>query len=288
MSSSSLFFLILANALGGASAPVGAWTLRTWHPATVAFWRALLSTALFVPFAIRGFKHRGISREDWLRMTGVGVLGFAVPILIGSFGLAHSTATEAALLTCVEPVCIVMMSTLLLGELLSLRKAGSIVCGVTGAGLIILQGVPGLGELRATHWRGDLLLFAQGFFWALYTIIGKPSLKRVDPMIFTAITSALALPVLGAAAFFAPRAMGATAPLLIGAVFGFVGPLVWNYAMEVVPASTLANFVFLQPLVGVLGGILFLGDRFTAWSAAGGALILIGVYASAKPPIPVV
>lgn len=284
MSSASLFFLVLANFLGGASAPVGAWTLKTWHPGTVAFWRALLTALLLAPFLIRGLRRQKIGGEDWLRMAGVGVLGFAVPILIGSFGLAHSTATEAALLTCVEPVCIVAMSALLLREALGRRKLLSIAAGVSGAVLIILQGLPLMTEVRATHWRGDLLLFTQGFFWALYTIIGKPVLKRVDPMAFTAITSTLALPALGLAAFFCPGRMGSAGPLVVGAVFGLVGPLVWNYAMEVVSASQLANFVFLQPLVGVLGGVLFMGDRFTFWSAAGGLLILAGVYSAAAAP----
>ncbi|MBI3551561.1 MAG: DMT family transporter [Elusimicrobia bacterium] len=282
MSLSSFFYLFVANFLGGAAAPVGAWTLETWHPAAVSFWRGLLTQMLFLPFMIQGLRRLSIIKEDWLRMAGVGVLGFGVPILIGSFGLKHSTATEAALLTCAEPVCIVMLSAVLLGEALSRRSVLSIACGVAGAVLIILQGVPGLGEFKATHWRGDLLLFTQGFFWALYTIIGKPTLKRVDPMTFTALTSALALPVLAAAAFFAPRHMGAAAPLLFGAVFAFVGPLVWNYAMEVVSATQLANFVFLQPLVGVALGVLLRHDAFTVWSAAGGGLILTGVYAAAK------
>ncbi len=282
MSAITLFWLVLANVLGGASAPAGAWALRTWHPFTITFWGSLARGVIFIPFIVSGLRRVKINREDWLRMAGVGVLGFAVPILIGSFGLAHSTAAEAALLTCVEPICIVMMSALLLKEALSGRKTFSIVCGVTGAVLIILQGIPGLGEFKATHWRGDLLLFTQGFFWALYTIIGKPTLKRVDPMTFTALTSVLGIPVLAVAAFFAPRTGGAAAPFLLAIVFGIIGPLVWNYAMEVVHASTLANFVFLQPLVGVLGGILFLGDHFTGWSAAGGALILFGVYTSAK------
>ena len=283
MSSRSLFYLILANVLGGASAPAGAWTLETWHPASIAFWRSLITAALFIPFAIAGLRRLTVSREDWLRMIGVGTLGFGVPILVGSFGLKHSTAAEAALLTAVEPVSIVIMSSLLLGEALNSRKVAAIACGLGGSLLIILQGIPFLAELSAPHWRGDALLFTQGFFWALYTIIGKPALRRVDPMTFTAITTVASLPVLALAAFLEPAsAAGGAWPLVVGVVMTFFGPLVWNYAMEVVPASSLANFVFLQPLVGVAMGVLLQGNAFTAWTAAGGAAILAGVYAAAR------
>jgi len=283
MSSASLFYLILANVLGGASAPVGSWTLATWHPASAAFWRTLLTGALFIPFAVIGLRKLTVTREDWLRMAGVGVLGYGVPILIGSFGLAHSTATEAALLTSVEPVCILIMSALILREALNARKTAAVVCGLGGSLLIILQGLPLVTELSAPHWRGDALLFTQGFFWALYTIIGKKALERVDPMTFTAVTTLISVPVLALATALGPRApWGANAPLVLGVAMTFFGPLVWNYAMEVVPASALANFVFLQPLVGVGIGVLFQGNAFTRWSAAGGALIILGVYTAAK------
>jgi drug/metabolite transporter (DMT)-like permease len=281
MTASALLCLIAANALGGAAAPIGVWSLRTWHPAALSFWRCLATSFFFVPFLVKGLRRAPVAREDWWRTWGVGVLGFGVPILIGSFALKETTAAEAALLTCAEPICIVTMAALLLGESLGRRRTAAIALGAAGSMLVMLQGVPGVGVLKAPHWRGDLMLFVQGFFWALYTIIGKPALKRLDPMTFTALTTLQSLPVLALAAMLAPPVpAGAQAPLWIGAVMAFVGPLVWNYAMEEVPAATLAGFVFLQPLFGVLGGVLFQGDPFTQWSAAGGAMILAGVYAA--------
>jgi drug/metabolite transporter (DMT)-like permease len=287
MSAVSVAFLVLSNFLGGASAPIGAWTLSTWHPAASAFWRTLFGALLLLPFLRSGLGRGKISREDWVRMALVGVFGFAAPMLIGSFGLAHSTAAHAALLTSVEPVCIVLLSAFLLREPLSLLKTGAILSGLFGSALIIQQGIPFLTHGEAPHWRGDALLFTQGFFWALYTIIGKPVLKKVEPMTFTAATTMFSLPILGAAALLEPgwRAGvfgGATAPLLVGAVMTLVGPWAWNVGMQAVPASTLANFIFLQPVVGVGIGVLFQGNRLTLWSGAGGALILLGVYAAAR------
>ncbi len=284
MTPRALFYLLAANVIGGTSYVAGAYALRGLSPVGLAFWRLAIGALFFLPFAVSGVRRARPSPRDWLGMAGVGVLGLAAPLLIGNLGLRLSTATNAALLIGAEPLSVVILSALFLGEALTAFKAAAIGCGIAGSALIVMQGPPWSAPLTP-HWRGDLLLLTHGFFFALYSVIGKPVLRRVDQLTFSAVSTLFALPVLGLAAwlegFALPtRSFGALAYLAIVVTIG--GVLTWNAALQLVPASVLANFIFMQPLIGVALGMLLQHDAFTAWSASGGALILAGVYLAAR------
>jgi len=57
-----------------------------------------------------------------------------------------------------------------------------------------------------------------------------------------------------------------------------LGYLVWNWALERVPAARAGIFVNLQPAVGALLGVLLLGDAVSGFTVAGGALIVLGLF----------
>jgi drug/metabolite transporter (DMT)-like permease len=187
-----------------------------------------------------------------------------------------STTTKAALLVGVEPVSVILLSALLLGERAGSRAWLAMAFSLAGAALIVGRGAEG-----SAQWRGDLILAAHGFCWALYTVLGKKALAEVDPLAFTGIVNAL-----GAAALaFALPWRGASLPvgaeswaalLFLTVAVTFLVCLWWNQALSRVPASAVAPFIFLQPLVGAGLGVLR-GEPLTAATAGGGALILLGV-----------
>ena len=129
-----------------------------------------------------------------------------------------------------------------------------------------------------------------GGCWALYSVLGKSTLKRVKPLDFTAITSVIGF--LGVAVWSAsgvtPSAWVAVplrawlAMTYLAVAGGFLAVILWNIALEKVEASKVANFIFFQPLVGVLLGVGLQGDPFTGWSMAGGALVLAGMWAASR------
>jgi drug/metabolite transporter (DMT)-like permease len=66
--------------------------------------------------------------------------------------------------------------------------------------------------------------------------------------------------------------------LYLGIVMTGLGYLVWNWALERVTAARAAIFLNVQPLVGALLGIMWLGEAATAFTAIGGAFILSGLW----------
>jgi drug/metabolite transporter (DMT)-like permease len=156
--------------------------------------------------------------------------------------------------------------------------------------LIVFQGPPRFGAALGGRLAGDLVLAASGCCWALYTVLGKPVLARAEPLDYTAATTALCF--LGVAAWAAPTLSPSTwgsagrgpwlAIVYLAVVGSFLGAVIWNVALRRVEPSRLANSIFLQPVVGVAIGVGFLGDPLTRWTAAGGALVLAGMWAATR------
>lgn len=284
--SSAFLLLVFSNFLGGSSYLATVYTLRGFSVLDSVFWRMLVSTALMAPWLLR-LRGSRVAPRDWLRMAGVGVFGYAAPLLIGTFGLARTTATHGVLLAGVEPVAIVVLAALFLKEPLTRLKIGAMALGLAGAALIVTQGSAALAPSDVPRAWGDILLATTGILWALYTILGKPTLRRVDPLAFTAATNLIALLLVAAAAAPAltrPAATDRLAWAAMGylALVNVLGPWSWNKALEKIPASQTANFVFIQPLVGVLLGVFLGQEKLTLMSGAGGGLILLGVYAASR------
>ena len=187
-----------------------------------------------------------------------------------------------------EPVSIVVMSTIFLGERMTAVKFLSLAAGLSGAMLIAFQGPPRLGMALSGPVAGNLILAFSGICWGLYSVLGKPVLNRVEPMDYTAVTTVICF--IGVACWVAPGLSPASwrsaepaawGALLYLAVAGsFLGAWIWNVVLRKVEASSSANYIFLQPLVGVMLGAGFLGDPLTRWTAIGGTLILLGMWAA--------
>lgn len=284
----SFALLVTTNILGGSSYAATTYALRGFTPAEAAFWRTAIGCILFLFAGLPALRRLRLSTGEWLRLAAVGFFGYAFPLVVGNLGQHLSSATNASILIGVEPVSLILLSAVFLGEPLTLLKWGSVLCGFSGAALVVSQGR--LPDFGSSTLRGDLLLFLHGFCWALYSVIGKPLLKKIEPLAFTAVTTVFALVPISLAAWPSMSA-GRAEPVGGSAVGGivylavvvtFLSTSLWNKALQRVPASVMANFIFLQPLVGVLFGVLVQGERFSAWSAAGGAMILLSVWGATR------
>src|SRR5215470_4308333 len=74
-----------------------------------------------------GARSRGaralLSGADRRAIAWMGILGFAGAYICSNWCIAHSTATNAALLITVEPISMILLSPWYLGERLSRREA---------------------------------------------------------------------------------------------------------------------------------------------------------------------
>jgi drug/metabolite transporter (DMT)-like permease len=284
--------LVLANIVYATSYVATRVALENVPPSTLALIRLVIGSLILVPLAV-ALRRPGapaLSRADRWRLFWMGALGFAGAFALSHWGLARSTATNAALLITVEPITLLLLAPLLLGERLSRREGAGAALALLGAALVIANGIPGVSQALVPHWRGDLLLILAGVAYAAYSLIGRPVLARHSSLSVTAWSiawGALAMLPLalierawGAVPRLTPAAVAGT--LYLAVVITALGYLAWNYALERVSASRAAIFLNLQPLVGALLGVGLLGEPLTPYTVVGGALILAGLTLTVK------
>lgn len=282
-----LGLLLLTNFLGGSSFFATAYALKGFSALGVVFWRLLLTSLIFLPFLPRVLKS-DFSKGDWLRMATVGILGYAAPLLVGAFGQNISNATTASLLMSLEPASMIFLSAIFLSESLTVLKMVALALSVAGSCLIVW---PDLASLSHSS-LGDVLLALQGFLFALYSVVGKPALRKIDALSFTAMTTffgflpmiLLAWPFSSLLPLGVHRFPALTALAYLSLAVTFLGAWTWNKALQKIPASKMAHFIFLQPLTGVLLGVFALKEPLTPWSFGGGIFILAGVYCATREP----
>jgi drug/metabolite transporter (DMT)-like permease len=65
----------------------------------------------------------------------------------------------------------------------------------------------------------------------------------------------------------------------------FLCTVAWNYALGHMDSSLAGMFLYIQPLVAAMGGILLLGEHLSITLLAGGLLIIAGVGVSQFGPL---
>ena len=287
---SAYVVLLVSNLVFATGYSVSRIVLEDVGPAALAMARLTIGALILVPWAWRAMAAAKLSREDRWRLALTGVVGFTLAFALGNWGLAHSTASNAALLITVEPASLILLSPLLLGERLSRREGLGAALAILGAAVIIVNGIPGVTQALVPHWRGDVILILSGVAYAAYSLIARPVLLRHPALVVTAYSilwgavAMLPLAVLewatGPPPVWTPRAVVGT--LYLGVVMTALGYAVWNWCLERVETPRVAIFLNIQPLGGALLGVWWLGERLTAFTVAGGLLILAGLHLTVK------
>src|SRR5689334_13572631 len=134
---------IVANLVGGTSYVGTKVALSGLSETSVIVVRTVVALAVLLPLAgarvVEPWRAGGADRRH---LVAMGVLGYALPLILGSYGLRRSTATNAALLIGTEPLCVVLLGTLLLGERLGRPRVIALALGLAGATIIVCNGIP--------------------------------------------------------------------------------------------------------------------------------------------------
>lgn len=260
-------------------------TLGSIPPGLLAFARLVIAWTALAPFARPRAAAPPVSSSDRRTIAWMGLLGFAAAYAFSHWGIARSTASNAALLIVVEPLALMLASPIYLGERLSRREALGAALAVVGTVLVVVNGIPGVTEKLVPHWQGDLLLVLAGLAYAAYSLLGRRVLGRHAPLGVT--TRSLAwgaagiLPIVGAEWASGARPVwtvpAVAGTLYLAVVISALGYIAWNWALARVPAPRAALFLNVQPVAGALLGAVLLDEPLTGFTMVGGVAIVAGL-----------
>jgi drug/metabolite transporter (DMT)-like permease len=225
-------------------------------------------------------------RDAWGSLLLMGFVGVAFHQVLQAFALGMTTAVSAGWLVALSPLWSALFSAAFLKERLGPGKLLGLAVGFCGAALVVTRGRFGLEVLSLPTTRGDLLLLLSTVNWALYSVLGHPTLRRLGPSRATAgalcAGGLMLLPVFAWAGAWRELGRLSTTGLLALAFLGIacsgLGYLFWYGALERLEASRVAAFLYLEPLVTLAAAAALLGERVPAVTLAGGAVLLLGVW----------
>jgi drug/metabolite transporter (DMT)-like permease len=159
--------LLVTNLVYATSFVVTRLVLAEVPPALLALIRLVVGALILVPLSCARVRAGAPpSRGDTWRIVWMGVFGFAGAFAFAHWGIARSTATNASLLIIVEPLAIMLLGVVVLGERLTRREKVGAAVALLGTIVVVVNGIPGVTHALVPHWRGDLLLVLAG--WATH------------------------------------------------------------------------------------------------------------------------
>ena len=210
------------------------------------------------------------------------LLGTVLNIGLYLAGLERTTATNAILLIATIPAFTLLVAVLLRRERADAVQVAGLLLSFTG--VVALVWSKGSG-FALTSVAGDLMVVANSLCYSIYLVLSKPYLARYDSatviawvFAFGAIEMSLvAIPDLLRADWTSLGGVG-WAGLVYVLLFGTVLTYSLNaWVLRHASASHVANFVYLQPLVGVVAAYLILDEPLSWQILAAGLVIVAGV-----------
>ncbi|HET8546632.1 MAG TPA: DMT family transporter, partial [Bryobacteraceae bacterium] len=197
------------------------------------------------------------------------------------FGMNRTSVAHAALIIGITPVLVLIIAAATGLERLSVARLSGMFIALSGVALL----ETGAGKANAATLAGDFWIFLGATTFALFTVGGKRvahAFTSVTLNTFAYVASAiLLLPITiwQTVSFpFANVSSAAWASVLYMALVASVlCYLIYYHALTCIPASRVAAFSYVQPLLATVLAIPTLGERPTTALVAGGALVLAGV-----------
>jgi drug/metabolite transporter (DMT)-like permease len=222
----------------------------------------------------------------------MGFVGIFLHQIVQAHGLTLTTAVRTGWLIGVTPIWSAVLAAVFLGEGFGPRKVLGLFIGLAGALLVITRGELSAGVLTLPSTRGDLLVLASTWTWAIYTILGRDTLKRLGSARATAAAMlagwAMMIPFFIAGSrwheYKDVSSTGVVAILFLGIGCSGLGYWFWYAALERIDASQVAAFLYLEPLVTLLSAVALLGETVDVSTLLGGLLVLVGVLAVQASP----
>lgn len=255
--------------------------LGAFEPLAFNALRFAIAAAFVYAVLRRGGPLRVPERRDVPRILLLGLLGNVLYQMAFILGLDRTRAGNASVMLALTPVFTGLLSAALGHERTGIRAWVGAAVSVVGVALV----TGGTLRFAGADFAGDLILVGAAATWAMYTVGARPLIARYGSVPVTAWTlwvGAVGLGVLGIPALLRQEWSGlgtaAWGGLAFSALFAIgLAYLIWYRGVERIGNTRTAVFSNLTPLVALSVGALWLGERPTALSLVGAALVLGGV-----------
>ncbi len=245
--------------------------------------RVFGATILFWAISFFGPKEK-IQLQDFPRIIAAAFFGVGLNMLTFFKGLNFTSPISAAVIMVTTPIIVLILSAIIINEKVKLRKSLGILLGLFGTGFLILYG-KSIGNATNAS-LGNLLVFINAVSYAFYLIVVKKLMDKYNAFTFVKWVYTFGLlMVLPFGWNEYQEIQWATIPTPILWEIGFVVVFTTFFtylfnlvSMRELKPTTVAVFIYLQPLFATVFAIGLGKDELTLVKIVSAVLIFIGVY----------
>ncbi len=245
--------------------------------------RVLGATILFWMISFIGPKEK-IELQDFPRIIATAFFGVAVNMLAFFKGLSYTSPISASVLMVTTPIIVLILSAIIMKERILKRKIFGILLGLLGASFLILYGKSVGNATNAT--LGNFLIFINAASYAFYLIIVKKLMDKYNAFTFVKWVYFFGLLMVipfGWSEFQEVQWQSLPTTILWEIGFVIVFTTFFTYLFNLLSIrelkpTTVAVFVYLQPLFATIYAMSLGKDELTLVKIISAVLIFAGVY----------
>lgn len=256
---------------------------------TLIMYRMLFALPMFLILSWWAGRGRpALSRSDVRAVLGLGFSGYYLASFLDFAGLRYISASLERLILYLNPTLVLGLGAFLFGRKVTRQQV--VALAVSYAGVLCVFGREATLQGANTP-LGATLVFGSAVSYALYLSYSGEEVKRLGALRLTGLASTVAcLICIGQFLALRPLSAMAVAPQVLwlsalnATVCTFAPVLMVMMAIERIGASLTAQTGTIGPLSTILMAVVLLGEPFTAWVAAGTALVVAGIWLLARQP----
>ncbi|MEM0541566.1 EamA family transporter [Flavobacterium sp. j3] len=235
---------------------------------------------LITPF----FSTEKIEKQDFPRIIAAAFFGVALNMLTFFKGLSYTSPIMGAVLMVTTPMIVLVLSALLMKERMQNRKIFGLILGLIGTVFLILYGKSVINASNAT--LGNILVFINAVSYGFYLIIVKKLMDKYNAFAFVkwiyTFGFLMVLPF-GWSEFQAVDYVNLPTDIIWKIGFVVVFSTFLTYLLNLVSMrelkpTTVAVFIYLQPLFATIFAVSLGKDDVTWVKIISAVLIFTGVY----------
>jgi drug/metabolite transporter (DMT)-like permease len=250
---------------------------------TLIMYRMLFALPIFTVMA--WWASRGkppLTRRDWWGVLGLGLTGYYLASFLDFVGLAYISASLERLILYLNPTLVLLMGLVLYKRKITRLQALGMAISYGGVMLVFGHEINLQGADAAL---GALLVFLSAISYAVYLSFSGEMVQRLGSLRLVGLATSVACVLcIGQFLLLRPLSAAMVAPEVIwlsvlnATLCTAVPVLAVMMAIERIGASLAAQTGMIGPMSTILLGVVLLGEPFTAWVAAGSALVIAGIF----------
>ncbi len=243
-------------------------------------------------------KFQRIDRKDIGRLLLCSFFGVAANQLMFFNGLNLTSPINASIIMTANPVLVLVLASIFLGDKISGIRVLGIVFGAIGAVWLIFTSAD--GSVISGDWRGDVMILINAASYAVFLVMVKPLMQKYNAVTVSSwlfLAGIFFVLPFGWSEFreirwsdFETGDYVATVFVIFGTTF--LAYLLSIYAIRIVSANVVSSYTYFQPITAAVTASFFAWIGWAAIDYTGGitwmkvasaVLIFIGVYLVSKP-----